>query len=232
VATAPERPGTNDWSQLEKSFFESAPPDVAVAPPPAPTFDDLGPIVLPERRKTRRSAPSRVPASRAARPRPSFATGQAWLVLLVAGLDRRARALLARVRPVLARTRPALARVRSALARLRPTLAALVRARARVRPTLARARTWGVAVSGTARVRLAVSVRRAKESTRPALRDAVTRFFAELPGERPDGRTVLATLVAMVVLCGLSATVLGSRGVAWLPPAAPAVSAPSVAQTP
>jgi len=69
VATASERPGFNGWSQLEQSFFESAPPDVAVAPPPAPTFDDLGPV-RPERRKTRRSTPNRAPAPLTFRFRP------------------------------------------------------------------------------------------------------------------------------------------------------------------
>jgi hypothetical protein len=104
------------------------------------------------------------------------------------------------------------------MARVRPLLA-------RVRPALGRARAWGEVTAQQALVRLVASVRRARESTRPALRDAVARFLAELPGERPDGRTVLATLVAIVVLSGLSATVLGSRAVAWLPPPAPTASA-------
>jgi hypothetical protein len=204
VATSPpDRTGSSDWSQLEQSFFEAAPPDVAVAPPPAPTFDDLGPV-LPERRKKPRAKPVRSPR---------VATkGQSK------GKSKGPRLASARVWP--ARLRPLLVRCLALLTRVRPAFE-------RARPALGRARAWGEATARDASVRLVASVRHAKESTRPALREALARIVAELPGERPDGRTVVATLVAIVVLTGLSATVLGSRAAAWLPPPAPVASAPA-----
>src|SRR5260370_1438010 len=35
--------GAGDWTELERRFFAAAPPEVAVQPPPAPSFDDLEP---------------------------------------------------------------------------------------------------------------------------------------------------------------------------------------------
>src|SRR5260221_14424861 len=35
--------GASDWTELERRFFAAAPPEVAVQPPPAPSFDDLEP---------------------------------------------------------------------------------------------------------------------------------------------------------------------------------------------
>jgi hypothetical protein len=144
VAKASDRQGTPGWSQLEQSFFDAAPPDVAVTPPPAPTFDDLGPS-LPERRRSRRDAPPR-------------------------------------------QTKAADIALRAARAGATVLTAAILTLVARTRPTLARARAW--------------------------VRAALSRVLDELPGERPDGRAVLATVAAIVLLCSLSATVLG-RGHAW-----------------
>jgi len=51
----------SDWTALEESFFAAAPPEVAVQPPPAASFEDLAPIVSSRpRRRATRPAPSRV----------------------------------------------------------------------------------------------------------------------------------------------------------------------------
>ena len=223
VATTAERPGSSGWSQLEQSFFDTAPPDVAVIPPPAPTFDDLGPV-LPERRKFRRPLKSRAWNPRARR-----------VLTRLGAVLARVRPLLVRLQLVLARLRPALARVRPLLARVRPISArVLARVRpvsSRVRPALARARAQADAAARDGLRRLSAGARRAKETSKPALRAATSRFLDELPGERPNGRTILATLAVIVVLCGLSATVLGRVGrLASTTPPAP--SAPIVGSTP
>jgi hypothetical protein len=103
---------------------------------------------------------------------------------------------------------------------------------ARMRPALARGRSWALALAREGWRRLKVSARRTRSTSGPALRAAASRFLAELPGERPDGRTVLATVAAIVVLCSFSATVLG-RGNAWRGPAATqSAPAPAVGSTP
>jgi hypothetical protein len=185
VAKVTKRPGANGFSDLEQKFFEGAPPEVAIAPPPPPSFDDLD-AGLPERRRVRRTAPRPVAAAPEREGRAILPGARAAIVARLA----RVRAALERVRPALARVRPALARMRPALARVRPALE-------RVRPAL--------------------------ERLRPGLRSALSRFLEGLPGERPDGRTVLATLAVVVVVCGLSATVLGHASPWHAPAAAPAV---------
>jgi hypothetical protein len=182
VAKVTERPGAGGFSALEQKFFEGAPPEVAVAPPPAVTFDDLDPV-RPERRKVRRTAPRRVAAAPVGKERVSLAR-------------TRLRALTALAR----------AAVRAGLAR--------------VRPFIARAGALGAAKAQQGGRDLMVAARRARASARPALQAALSRFFDGLPGERPDGRTLLATIAVVVVVCSLSATVLGSRGTAWRAPAA------------
>jgi hypothetical protein len=178
VAKVNDRPAAGSFSALEQKFFEGAPPEIAVAPPPPPSFDDLD-AGLPERRRVRRTAPRAVAAAPEREGR-----ARAWLL--------RARAAIG---------------------------SAIATGLARLRPAAARAWSWGMATARDGWGRLLVAARRTLESARPALSSAFSRFLDGLPGDRPDGRTVLATLAAVVVMCGLSATVLGSRGSAWRAPA-------------
>jgi hypothetical protein len=53
------------------------------------------------------------------------------------------------------------------------------------------------------------------------------QLFVDLPAERPDGKTTLAAAVALIVVCGLSASVLGH--VRLTPPPAPDVVAQPIA---
>ena len=47
TGSPPDRSGEAPWSELEKDFFASAPPDVAQPPPEPMRFDDLVPIEAP-----------------------------------------------------------------------------------------------------------------------------------------------------------------------------------------
>jgi hypothetical protein len=51
------------------------------------------------------------------------------------------------------------------------------------------------------------------------------QLFVDLPAERPDGKTTLAAAVALIVVCGLSASVLGHVRLTP-PPASDAVAQP------
>jgi hypothetical protein len=187
VKDASEISGGGGFGDLEDSFFDRAPPEVAVAPPPAATFDDLDPV-RPARlnRRTgrgRRLGPERRKAPARETPR---------------GVDR--------FRTLLSAARGALGR-------------AWNRARTWSGPFAARsaerARTW-----------LAASAARGMDSAAAAWRAARARFMAELPSERPDSRTVIAALAALVIVCGLSASVLGGRGGFHLSPVRPAAAGP------
>jgi hypothetical protein len=98
----------SDWTALEESFFAAAPPEIAVQPPPAASFEDLAPIVSDRpRRRAARPAPSRVVAqARAVLSRVVAATrGLGALTLRLvprmapawAGLERDLRGLASRL---------------------------------------------------------------------------------------------------------------------------------------
>ena len=57
---------------------------------------------------------------------------------------------------------------------------------------------------------------------------ALSRLADKIPGERLEGRTIVVGLVTMVVVLGLSASVLGSRGNNWLASLAPAAASPAM----
>ncbi|HEY2731370.1 MAG TPA: hypothetical protein VGK52_15610 [Polyangia bacterium] len=177
--------GASDWTELERRFFAAAPPEVAVQPPPAPSFDDLEPTdsSAVAARRTRRGL-ARAPRQPRRRERE----------LAPAGFLRRlARTAWARAQPPSARA------WRWTAARLR------VQAR-RLAPSLRATRDW--------------TFERAKRG----LGVLASRLAKDLP-ERPDGKTIAAAMAALIVLFGVSATVLGSRSNLRLP-SVPAAAAP------
>lgn len=161
-----ERQDANDWTELEQGFFAAAPPDIAVEPPPAATFDDLCDDVFPR-------APARKRARKRARPirREEFprATG----------------------------------------------VGAAMRASGRIVSGAARA-AGHVVVWSTAKVfvkarRFAPLSRLTPQAVRRGLRALSERVAPEMP-ERPDAKTLAAGIAALLVVFGVSASVLGSRG--------------------
>ena len=183
--------GASDWTELERRFFAAAPPEVAVQPPPAPSFDDLEPTassVLGSRRPRR----GRAQAPRQARRRERGLAPAGVVVRL-------ARTAWTRAQPPTARAwRWTSARVRAEARRLGPPLRAT--------------REWTF------------------ERARRALGVLASRLARDLP-ERPDGKTIAAAMAALIVLFGVSATVLGSHSNLRVPsvPAAAAPLAPTEA---
>lgn len=49
-----QRSGGDGWSEVERRFFETAPPEIAIQPAAPPSFDDLD-APLPERRRQKRA---------------------------------------------------------------------------------------------------------------------------------------------------------------------------------
>jgi hypothetical protein len=177
--------GDSEWTELERRFFAAAPPEVAVQPAPAPSFDDLEPADLNAigSRRTRRTL-ARPPRQSRRRERG----------LAPAGVFRR-----------LART-----------------------AWARAQPASARAWRWAAALAHAEARRLAPWLRaigeRALERAKRGLGVLASRLAKDLP-ERPDGKTIASAMAALIVLFGVSATVLGSRRNPRLPPV-PTAAAP------
>jgi hypothetical protein len=195
VVNGSDRSGADDWSELERGFFESAPPDVAVPPPAPPRFDDLEPVARVERRSRRRSA-SRIRSG--AGPAPSRERWRALATLAQDLFHRIGRGLAARA----AAARPA------------------------ARATWA----WALERTATGRRRLGPALRAMRVAGARRARTFAERIFVQifvdLPAERPDGKTTLAAAVALIVVCGLSASVLGH--IRLTPPPAPdAVVQPS-----
>jgi hypothetical protein len=50
--------GEGSWNELERGFFEAAPPEVPAPPPPAARFDDLDSTAPPRPHRGRRPARS------------------------------------------------------------------------------------------------------------------------------------------------------------------------------
>jgi hypothetical protein len=180
------------WSDLERRFFEAAPPDVPIAPAPAVTFEDLEmDLETPPRARRLR-------------------------------LDRRARP-----------RRPAPAWAETDRAIVRSVTRWVENLERALRPAVARAGTWARAWTGTTSTvgvgRMRPAFQRAREVATRTLGLMIARIAAELPGERPEGRTIVAGLVTLVVVLGLSASVLGSRGGPWLAPPAATPGAGSIA---
>jgi hypothetical protein len=189
VGEISERQDANDWTELEQGFFAAAPPDVAVEPPPAATFDDLSDEVF-----------SRAPARKRTRTRQA----------------RRDR--LVRHEDV-----PRATRVGEAVRTSGRILGGAVGGAARA---AGRVVVWATARVFVEARRLAPVSRLTPQAVRRGLRALSERVAPEMP-ERPDAKTLAAGVTALLVVLGISASVLGSRGprpVAAAP--APAVVAP------
>jgi hypothetical protein len=199
-ANRSDRSDSDDWSELERRFFESAPPDVAVPPPPPPQFDDLEPVARVDRRSRRRA------------PSPNRSPDAARIVPANAQSPARWRALATLVEDVFYRTgRRVAARAAAAWTIWASALAGATTGR-RLGPAL-RARR----VAGARRVRAFVG--RTFDQLVQVLVKVFVNVFVDLPAERPDGKTTLAAAVALIVVCGLSASVLAH--VRLTPPPAP-----------
>ncbi len=123
---------------------------------------------------------------------------------------------------------------------LRGLLRVLEKAEAVARPAAARAARWTRSRLRALGPRVAPALRATRDASVRRLRALVARVLEDLPSERPDGKTLLTTLAALIVVCGLSARVLGSVHwtalrepaagiVAPLAPVAPVALAPAIA---
>jgi hypothetical protein len=150
-----------------------------VQPPPAATFDDLGPVepVRPRRRASAARAKVAEPAREAGARRAALVR-RAW-AWSASNARRGARGL-------------------ASAARRLPSLGP----------------------------RLAPPARATLERLRRGARPMLSRLASDLP-ERPDGRTIAAAIAALVVVFGVSASVLGSRSNPRLAVAAEARLAPA-----
>jgi hypothetical protein len=97
-----------------------------------------------------------------------------------------------------------------------------------LRPALTRARTWARTTATSSLGRLRPALDHGREAAKRTLGLVFARIAAELSGERPEGRTIVAGLVTLVIVLGLSASVLGSRGGPWLAPPSAAPGGVSV----
>jgi hypothetical protein len=77
-------------------------------------------------------------------------------------------------------------------------------------PASVRAWRWMLTRGSEGARRLGPTLTTTRERTTHALRVLVSRLAQDLP-ERPDGKTILAAMAALIVVLGLSASVLGSR---------------------
>jgi hypothetical protein len=166
--------GANDWTDLERGFFEAAPPEVAIQPPPPASFEDLSPIV-----------------------------------------------------PARARRQAAARKTDSAPGRRRDVGSAVAAASMRVWASLRVAASLCVAASRrlAALLRVTPGLRATRARLQRSLRALLARSAADLP-KRPDGKTIVVAMAAMVVVSGLSARVLGSRGYARSPSTVTATTIP------
>lgn len=187
-----ERQDANDWTELEQGFFAAAPPDIAVEPPPAATFDDLSDDVFPRapaRKRTRKRA------QRTARHEDVPSTNRVGQAVLASG-------------------------------RL---VGSAVGGAARAAGHVV---VWSTAQVFVKARRLAPVSRLTPQAVRRGFRTLSERIAPEMP-ERPDAKTLAAGVAALLVVFGVSASVLGSRGPRSVVAApAPAVSAPAAEAAP
>jgi hypothetical protein len=185
VGEISERQDVNDWTELEQGFFAAAPPDIAVEPPPAATFDDLFP-----------DAPARKRAKRPKSGRRSRGNG----------------------RTVPDDDIPAASRVSDAVRSAARIVGGGIRAAAHVV-------AWSTAQLFV-KVRTVAPVSRLiPQAVRSGIGALSARIAPEMP-ERPDAKTLVAGIAALLVVFGVSASVLGSRG------PRPVVAAPTSAPVP
>jgi hypothetical protein len=230
-------PSASDFDELERAFFDAAPPEVPVAPGEALRFDDLdeGAGARPAVRTPRRS---RGPRPQRAGKRPAPVTQRLPRVtepLRSAG--RLLRPVLQRIGLVAARLRPLAQRLGPAARQLSPAARRLGRAamtgwtaarRACASATVrtardvgTRARAWALPHFDRARRALVHGVPAASATLARRTRATLARLADELPGERLDGKTLAAT-IALVVFVVISAGVVLQR---------PAISAPRLPAT-
>jgi len=208
----------SDWTDLEEGFFAAAPPEVAVQPPPAASFDDLAPIapIGRERRaspRRRGRAVARISARTDARTKTKPRTRvRAGALTFLAG----AMSFLAAARGFLAGARTFLAAARSFFRRF------VQKAWSVAQPASARAWRWTFARASTGARALGPALATARSRAQRAVRTLAARVADDLP-EVPDAKTMLAAMAALIVVLGLSASVLGSR---LTHPLAPPTAAP------
>ncbi len=94
---------------------------------------------------------------------------------------------------------------------------------AAARPAARATWAWALERATTGRRRLGPALRASwaagARRARALAERTFVQLFVDLPAERPDGKTTLAAAVALIVVCGLSASVLGH--VRLTPPPAP-----------
>jgi len=119
---------------------------------------------------------------------------------------------------------------RLALARLRARARAffrrtMERAGALARPAMSHAQRWALQQARASQRRIVPALRSARSASAGALRavvnHALDRVVVEWATERPDGKTILAAVAGLIVVFGLSASVLGHAQ--WTPLRAPAI---------
>ncbi len=215
------RQSANDFSELERAFFEAAPPEGPVVMAEPLRFDDLeDPIderARPERR--RRPRRERRPRPVAVQPRSPLAVrlGEAWR------LSRTATAQAWRLSRVATARAWRLSHAATARA-WRLSHAATSRALYLSRTAVARRsrQAWSLALEWTgpraerARQRLVASLVLARASVLRRVRVSLERLGNDLPGERLQGKT-FAAMVAVTVFVVIAAGVVARR---------PALSAP------
>jgi hypothetical protein len=176
----PRKPAS-DFSELERAFFESAPPEVPVVPAEALRFDDLDKIVLrarPERRRRPRGERRRQPGAERPRAPVAVRLADAW---------RLSRAATTQA--------------------WRLSRAATVRWS---RDAWRRARAWSLPHAERARRSLVGALSMARTSLARRGRATLARLAAELPGERLQSKT-LAAMVAVAVFVVIAAGVVAQR---------------------
>jgi hypothetical protein len=182
----PRNPAS-DFSDLERAFFEAAPPEIAVVPPEALRFDDLEPVgarTRPERRRRPRveRRPREEKRQRPFAERPSspftFRLAEAWRL--------------------------------SRLATGRAWHHSLVATARWSRAAWQRGRVWSGPYAQRARQSFVAGLSMARASVARRARATLARLAAELPGERLRGKT-LAAMVAVAVFVVIAAGVVAQR---------------------
>jgi hypothetical protein len=176
----PRKPAS-DFSELERAFFESAPPEVPIVPADALRFDDLDPIgerARPERRRRPRVERRRQPVAERPRSPVAVRLADAWRLSRTA-ITQAWR--LARAETV-----------------------------QWSRDVSRRARAWSRPYAERARQSLIAGLSMARTSLARRGRATLARLAAELPGERLQSKT-LAAMVAVAVFVVIAAGVVAQR---------------------
>jgi hypothetical protein len=223
-------PIASDFDELERAFFDAAPPDDPVAPVEALRFDDLDEGASAHRAsRAPRRGRGRRPARTGERLAP-VATRLPRVTERLRSVGLRLRSVGLRLWPVVQLLGPAARRLHPAAKRLgrdaragwtaaqRACVGAMVRTS---RDGWTRARSWALPHLDRARRALVRGVPAAKATLARRARATLARLADELPGERLDGKTLAAT-IALVVFVVISAGVVLQR---------PAVSAPRLPAT-